>query len=493
MKNFLLLVLMFGSINAMAQTNIFPSSGNVGIGTVTPQAKLNVVDLSPLGGIAGNYISLTRIENIVGNHFYINDFTYREADGSDWNTASYLKGISIDASFLDPLSLRSWIKQNPINEKIEFGSSGKTFMSVGNNIGIGTTNPAKMLELSNMNTEVGVRLSNIGHSIFDIYNDATTGDLRFKNGNGDALSIQNANNYVGIGTTTPMATLQVFGKQMIGSGVQNSILGNSSLQIQQNTNIETSLNLWQNGVANSIIGSKPNDTNLYITNDYNGGGLGASNHSISLTIDGNVGVGTATPASNTKLDIAGKLHVSGDIYGSTVLTFQNDIRFNVTPSTVPTLTLSSFSMPKYGIAAPNASGSADLWLSGDDAIRMFTAGNSTPVVNVLSNGYVGIGTVKPAYRLDVLGTIRAQEVLVNLDGADFVFEKDYKLLTIENVATYVQENKHLPDVPSAKEMVKNGVSVGEMQNKLLQKVEELTLYVIEQQKQIEQLKQELKK
>ena len=85
----------------------------------------------------------------------------------------------------------------------------------------------------------------------------------------------------------------------------------------------------------------------------------------------------------------------------------------------------------------------------------------------------------------MLGTIRAKEVLVNLDGgADFVFEKGYKLLPIEHVANYVQENKHLPDIPSANEMVKNGVRMGDMQVKLLQKVEELTLYAIQQNKKI---------
>jgi DNA repair ATPase RecN len=71
-----------------------------------------------------------------------------------------------------------------------------------------------------------------------------------------------------------------------------------------------------------------------------------------------------------------------------------------------------------------------------------------------------------------------------------VFEKGYKLTSLEQVSSYVQKNKHLPDIPSAKEIEKNGVSLSEMQNKLLQKIEELTLYAIEQNKKIEHLEQQ---
>jgi hypothetical protein len=85
------------------------------------------------------------------------------------------------------------------------------------------------------------------------------------------------------------------------------------------------------------------------------------------------------------------------------------------------------------------------------------------------------------------------KVTVNA-GADFVFEKDYDLKKLEDLQKYIQRNKHLPDIPSAKEMEAKGIELGEMNIKLLQKIEELTLYVIElkqendeQKKQIEQL------
>ncbi len=86
------------------------------------------------------------------------------------------------------------------------------------------------------------------------------------------------------------------------------------------------------------------------------------------------------------------------------------------------------------------------------------------------------------YKLDVEGPIRANEIVVNTTGADFVFEPTYKLRPLSELETFIRTNKHLPDIAPAKEMQENGVSAGEMQTKLLQKVEELTLYVIEQEK-----------
>ena len=91
------------------------------------------------------------------------------------------------------------------------------------------------------------------------------------------------------------------------------------------------------------------------------------------------------------------------------------------------------------------------------------------------------------------GKLTAKEIEIKLvTGADFVFEPDYNLKPLSEVEAFVKENKHLPEIPSEKEMQANGLNVNEMQIKLLQKIEELTLYVIGQQKEIESLKQKLK-
>jgi len=109
-----------------------------------------------------------------------------------------------------------------------------------------------------------------------------------------------------------------------------------------------------------------------------------------------------------------------------------------------------------------------------------------------SIGNVGIGCTNPQNKLDVNGTIRAKEVKVTLDGwSDFVFAPTYKLKPLTEVEKYIKTNGHLENIPSAKEVKENGVIVGDMQAKLLEQVEQLTLYSIEQEKANSELKQKL--
>jgi len=122
-----------------------------------------------------------------------------------------------------------------------------------------------------------------------------------------------------------------------------------------------------------------------------------------------------------------------------------------------------------------------------------------PKMLITRGGNVGIGTNSfgGLYRLYVAGKIAAwEEIKVFTNGSsfpDYVFDANYKLRSLEDTETYIKENHHLPEVPSAAEIAKDGMSLNGMSEILLKKVEELTLHLIEMKKENEELKKRLEK
>ena len=113
---------------------------------------------------------------------------------------------------------------------------------------------------------------------------------------------------------------------------------------------------------------------------------------------------------------------------------------------------------------------------------------------IVADGNIGVGIANPTEKLTVDGKIRSEEVKVEIvNGADHVFQDDYKLQELDKLEAFIQENKHLPEIPSEKEMQENGLEVGEFQIKLLQKIEELTLYIIDQNKLLREVMQKNEK
>ncbi|MGN6494034.1 MAG: hypothetical protein ACTHLE_18695 [Agriterribacter sp.] len=108
----------------------------------------------------------------------------------------------------------------------------------------------------------------------------------------------------------------------------------------------------------------------------------------------------------------------------------------------------------------------------------------------IGNSNVGIDIENPTEKLSVNGKIRAKEIKVEAaNWPDYVFDDDYKITSLNNLERYIKANKHLPDMPSAKEIENNGLELGEMVKQQQKKIEELTLYIIEQNKRIEKLEQ----
>lgn len=210
-------------------------------------------------------------------------------------------------------------------------------------------------------------------------------------------------------------------------------------------------------------------------------------------VNGNVGIGVADPAY--KLDVNGKLFLrTADARGSWGISYlQWALHSLVMGTPIGTPCHTSIELMSGG-----SDTYADTLFS---RIRMYSAFHTDQKLQkidlctegncwFMNTGNFGIGTAMPAYKLDVNGTIRANEIIVNTTGADYVFDESYHLPSLSEVERYIAEHKHLPEVQSAEQVQQEGMSVGEMQTLLLQKIEELTLYIIEQDKRIKQLEQE---
>ena len=235
---------------------------------------------------------------------------------------------------------------------------------------------------------------------------------------------------VGIGTTTPTRKLRV----------------DTSLQWDG-----FELNNGSNPVA-SIVGNNAGNDNGGLAL-LNGGVVGVSLQASGLSYfnNGNVGIGTTDPQA--------PLHVA---------------------------TNQSYSIIRYSNTA-TANWDAGLGATGNGALggKFYWSYNTMPQMVLDSSGNLGIGTTNPQQKLSVNGTIGAREVVVTSSGwSDYVFRPGYRLPLLSEVAAYIAENGHLPGIPSEAEVTEKGIGVGEMEAKLLAKIEELTLQMIESESRL---------
>ena len=221
----------------------------------------------------------------------------------------------------------------------------------------------------------------------------------------------------------------------------------------------------QTGYFYSTLYSYEQSTGQYLHFFTSGGkgyvGMNSLNDLILQSYGGKVGIGTSTPGR--------ELHIKS--------------------STGSQIMLESTSSGDWsGLQWSEQTGlySAYSGLNGSDGRYFVDLNSDGEDLTILQNGEVGIGTTTPSpgYKLTVKGGIHAKEVKVDLDfeGPDYVFEANYPLASLEDTKAYVEQNKHLPGIPSSDDMQQNGVNLLEMNMKLLEKVEELTLHLIEQQR-----------
>ncbi|MEM7299132.1 MAG: hypothetical protein AAF391_12805 [Bacteroidota bacterium] len=292
-----------------------------------------------------------------------------------------------------------------------------------------------------------------GQSTSTVWSSTTGGDIFYNQGK------------VGIGTTSPSKLLDVNGDARIGSLSARRYLKISSSQWPEvrfeTPNSNEQIRLGVAHANNSNYGVSEGDFYVYSATVDKMGLIVQRDSDVLLNAKyGNVGIGTTNPSE--------KLHVNGNI----VLGFEPSPRFDR-------------SISAYVVESTHFYGH-----TSNGPIIIGESGNSVSLRGKLN---IGSTSVPSGYKLAVDGKIITEEVNVQVSSLwpDYVFNPEYDLKSLEEIEQFIQSNNHLPEIPSAQEIEANGMELGEMNRLLLQKIEELTLHLIEVNKENTNLHQQL--
>ncbi|MEO8150332.1 MAG: hypothetical protein ABI723_22045 [Bacteroidia bacterium] len=442
-------------------------SGNVGIGTTSPSNKLSVTGNANFTGNVGIGTSTpTRKLDVVGGEVAClnSGYGFTHTDGTT-TLETYVDG---NGGWFGTQSNHNlyFITNDAAGPQMTLTTSG--------NVGIGTSSPHGLLQFSNANGNrkiilyedadndhqyigLGVNGNNFRYQV-----DGTIGSHIFYAGtsasaSNELMRITGSGN-VGIGTSAPTtAKLVIAG----GSGLQGLDLSTSdqyaNMRVLQNTNSSTDKDMYigyQSGATSSL--------HLY------------SNNSETMTLKGSkVGINQSDPHA--------QLHLGNQLANRRIILWEaanNDHQF------------AGFGM-NNNILRYQVEGT-----SGNHIFYAATSATaSNELMRIQGDGRVSIGspTAATGYQLTVGGKIICTELKVQVQPfPDYVFADNYNLKTIDEVEQHIKTYNRLPGMPSASEVEENGMNVGDMQTKVVEKVEENTLYIIQLSKENKELKEQLK-
>jgi hypothetical protein len=430
------IILFCISTHIYSQTNIFPTSGGVGIGTVTPTGQLSLNNAVANTSNSHNPVNYNTSGFAIFNSYYVVN-----SDGS----GSYPRYLDI-VSMGSPDGSNGGGNIRFLTNPITASSFATERMRIASNgyVGIGTPSPAYQLDVNGTGNVSGN---------FNVANTLAYGRAVISTSETKSNS-----------TWTAASTALFLSTQETDEpfGIKFGVLGNTTA-----ANRFVSLQTGEHNVANS--------GNLLLQKE-----------------GGNVGIGTGAP-----INILHVAKASGTAYSSLA---QLRVSSGGTNGNRAAVILSDDQLSDAKISYLPAAASADRLLS-------LSASSTESDFVIRGDGNIGIGTLSPSEKLSiegnisVNGTIKSKKIKVTQSGwADYVFDNDYTLRSLASLEKYIGLNKHLPGVPSAKEVGESGIDLGDTQALLLKKIEELTLYIINlkkenvmHQKQMLQLAAKIKK
>jgi hypothetical protein len=427
-------------------THVFNiNTGNIGIGTNNPTQKLAINATDPA-------IDFMNAGSSKG---------YLQANGNNMRLATYANNTTGNIVFNTKAVDRMWIDETG---KIGIGTASPTGLLTVNG-----TNP--WIEMQNNGVDKGFLQATGNDLKLGTNSTNTTGNLVFQTKLIDRMMIDE-NGQIGIGTSTPGSALTLNGSNPILQ-IRNADIDKGFIQLV-NDDIKIGTNIG-NANGNFIVRTNGSDR-------------------FSVTGTGNVGIGTSTPIY--KLDVNGTSRFTGNqtITGNqnvTGLITGGDMEIN---SSTPSIELNSSLNGTYGKFEIDNSNNVVLGKGfyGGALVLDGAIGQSAKRLYINKANHFNFGTgLSPAnHTVSVEGGLIATfftEASIN-NWPDYVFEDGYRLKPLTDVKAFIAANKHLPNIPPASEIEKHGLQLGDMSKRLMEKVEELTLYIINLQEQIDALK-----